>query len=34
MGIEDIAVATRILRRAEEEKVGAMLKLWDTPAFI
>jgi len=34
MGIEDIAVATRILRRAEEEKVGTMLKLWDTPAFI
>lgn len=34
MGIEDIAVATRILRRAEEENAGTMLKLWDTPAFI
>ena len=34
MGIEDIAVATRILRRAEAEQVGVMLKLWDEPAFI
>jgi len=34
MGIEDVAVATRILRRAEAEQVGTMLKLWDEPAFI
>jgi ornithine cyclodeaminase/alanine dehydrogenase-like protein (mu-crystallin family) len=34
MGLLDIAVATRILRRAEEEQIGTMLSLWETPAFV
>lgn len=34
MGIEDVAIATRILRRAEEEQVGTMLKLWEAPVFV
>jgi ornithine cyclodeaminase len=34
MGIEDVAVATRILRRAEMEGVGTMLTLWETPIFV
>ena len=34
MGIEDVAVATRILRRAEAEGVGTMLTLWEKPEFV
>lgn len=34
MGILDIALATRILRRAQEQQVGTMLKLWETPVFV
>jgi len=34
MGLLDIAVATRVLRQAEEEQVGTMLKLWETPVFV
>jgi len=34
MGLLDIAVATRVLRRAEEAGIGTMLNLWETPAFV
>lgn len=34
MGLLDIAVATRILRRAEDAGIGTMLNLWETPAFV
>jgi ornithine cyclodeaminase/alanine dehydrogenase-like protein (mu-crystallin family) len=34
MGIEDIAVATRILRRAEQAQLGTILRLWETPIFV
>lgn len=33
MGIEDIAVAWRVFRQAEQESIGSVLDLWDTPAF-
>ena len=32
MGLLDIAVATRLLRRAEEQNVGTMLNLWENEA--
>jgi ornithine cyclodeaminase/alanine dehydrogenase-like protein (mu-crystallin family) len=34
MGLLDIAVAARTLRRAEEAGIGTMLNLWETPAFV
>lgn len=34
MGLLDIAVGTRLLRRAEEEQVGTLLPLWETPVFV
>jgi ornithine cyclodeaminase/alanine dehydrogenase-like protein (mu-crystallin family) len=34
MGLLDIAVGTRLLRQAEEQGIGTMLKLWEQPAFV
>ena len=34
LGLLDIAVATRLLRRAEEEEVGTLLPLWEAPVFV
>ena len=34
MGIEDIAVANRIWRKAEEADIGELINLWETPAFV
>lgn len=34
MGVEDIAIASRILRLAEEQNVGTVLPLWENPAFM
>lgn len=33
MGIEDVAIATRILRAAETRNVGTTLRLWQSPVF-